>query len=273
VLGYLKALAAGNADAALRYAARPPGREATLSNAALAESRRRAPLTRISVAASDPNATTVRANYWLGGTPVNGVFDVVQVNNVWKLTEVVNELSLGLRDKRIPMKINGVSVTTDRVQVLPGAYVFTTGTKYYNYGSRNVVLVRSPSDLVNVYGLRGQLSSSGRSKVKDVARKSFRACLQTRVPRPRNCPFRWTDSRYRYVSGTVNWRRSGSDPFRKATVSYDTYRGAQIVVPFRVRLSGDCRFRGQSGTCSGSVTGTGVGKLNLARSPLKLDWL
>ena len=275
VLGYLRALAAGNADAALRYSAQPVNREATLSNAVLAESRRRAPVTGIRVTSvADPDATQVQASYRLGSTPVNGVFEVVKISGGWKLRTVVNEFNVGLvRQKSIPMKINGVTVTSDRVRVLPGSYAFSTGTRYLSYGSRNVLLVRSPDDLVNVYGLRGGLTSSGRQKVKDVARQSFRACLRSDVAKPRNCPFRWDNATYRYVNGSVNWRRLGGDPFRKARISYNDVGGAVVSMNFRVRISGDCRFNGQRGTCRGTVTGTGVGRLRLTRSPLKLDWL
>lgn len=276
VAGYLRALAAGNAGLALRYAARPVAPEATLSNAVLAESRRRAPMTRINVApATDPSVTTVRATYWLGRSPVNTVFDVVKVNGAWKLAEVVNDLNVELvRLKSVPMKINGVAVASNRVRVLPGSYAVTTGTRYLDYGSRNVLLVRSPTDLVNVYGLRAGLTSNGRSTVKSVAQSSYRACLRSRAAKPSNCPFRWTNTTYRFINGTVRWRQTGSNPFNKARITDDSVRGgAALSIPLRVRLSGDCRVNGRSGTCTGTVTGTGVGRLNLTRSPLKFDWL
>lgn len=276
VAGYLRALAAGNAGLALRYGARPVAPEATLSNAVLRESRRRAPMSRIRVApVTDPNATMVRAAYWLGRTPVNTVYDVQKVGGVWKLAEVVNDLNFEfVRLKAIPMKINGVTVAGNRVRVLPGSYAVTTGTRYFDYGTRNVLLVRSPTDLVNVYGLRAGLTSNGRSAVKAVAQRSYRACLGSRAAKPSNCPFAWTNSTYRFINGTVRWRQTGSNPFGSARVTYDGARGeASLSIPLRVRLSGDCRFDGQSGTCSGRVTGTGVGQVNLTRTPLKFDWL
>jgi hypothetical protein len=274
VRGYLAALAAGNAEGALRYAAQPVPRDATLSNAVLAESRRRAPMTRITVPpVTDPIVESVRASYWLGRTPVNAVFDVVKVNGSWRLATVVNELNLDLvRQRSVPMRINGAPVTSNRVRVLPGSYAFT-GNRYLGYGSRNVLLVRTPSDLVNVYGLRVGLTPAGTKKVKSVAQVSYRACLRSRSPRPANCPFRWTNPTYRFLSGTVRWQQRGSDPFRRARVSFNPQRGGEVVINIKVRLSGNCRFDGQRGTCRGEVNGTGVGKLNLNRSPLKFDWL
>ena len=276
VSGYLNALAAGNAVGALRYAARPVAPAPTLSNAALVESRRRAPMSRIRVdPVTDPNATAVRATYWLGRTPVSTIYDVAKVNGVWRLTEVTNDLNVEfVRVRSIPMKVNGVTVTSNRVRVLPGSYAVTTGTSYFDYGSRNVLLVRSPSDLVNVYGLRAGLTSSGRGKVKSVAQGSYNACLRSRAAKPSNCPFKWTNTTYRFINGTVRWRQTGSNPFGKARIDYDSVRGdVALSMPLRVRLSGDCRVNGQSGTCSGRVTGTAAGRLNLTRSPLKFDWL
>lgn len=276
VLGYLRAVASGNADAALRYSARPVAREATLTNAVLADSRRRAAISRIAVTpVTDPAATQVRANYVMGRTPVTTVYDVTQVNGTWKLTRVVNSLSLGLvRNSRVPMKVNGATVTSNSISVLPGSYAFTTGTPYLSYGSRNVLLVRSPSELVTgIFELRRELTPAGTRKVREEAQKSWRRCLAADVARPSNCPFSWTDTRYRYINGAVNWTRLGADPFRRANVVLDDRRGPGLSMDFRVRISGDCRFDGQRGTCQGTVTGTGVATIDLARRPLKLDWL
>ncbi len=275
VNGFLRAVASTNADLALRYAARPVPRDPTLSNAVLRESQRRAPLSRITVApVTDPNATQVRASYYLGTTPVNTVYDVVKVGSEWKLAKVVNDLSLGaVRHSTVPMKINGATVTRNTIRVLPGSYAFTTGSNYLTYGNRNVLLVRSPTELVSgVFGLRRQLTTGGVRKVRSEAKASFDKCLDSRNAKPSNCPFRWTNSTYRYVNGTVNWKQSG-DPFKKAKILLDGTRGPALSMSFKVQLSGNCRFQGQRGTCRGTVTGTAVGKIDLTRKPLKFDWL
>ena len=229
----------------------------------------------ISVAPGDPNATQVRASYKLGSTPVSTVFNVVKVANTWKLAKVVNDLSVGaVRQRSVPMKVNGASVSGNTVRVLPGSYAFSTGTGTLSYGKRNVVLVNSPTDLVTgVYQLRPQLTSSGIKKVRAAARNRWNDCLDSRSPRPKNCPFQWTNKTYRYITGGVNWRRSGADPFKKARFLIDAKEGPAMTMPFVVKISGDCRYRGQRGTCRGTVTGTAAGKLDLTRSAAKFDWL
>jgi hypothetical protein len=92
------------------------------------------------------------------------------------------------------------------------------------------------------------------------------------VPRPRNCPFAWTNPTYRFRSGSVTWRQTGADPFAKPNVQL-VGRSARVRIPLRVRISGPCTFSGNSGTCTGSVTGTGVASIRLDREKLSVVWL
>ena len=163
VVGYLEALAAGSASAALSYAVDPVAAGPLLTDQVLAQSRKRAPLSGIEVPpVDDEQATTVTAAYRLGGTAVNTVFDVVKVGDEWKLVEVVKRVDVGLsRAKSVPMLVNGVKVSGNTVNVLPGSYAFSTGLSTISYGSKNVVLVKGPTDYVDTYAVKAQLSKSG----------------------------------------------------------------------------------------------------------------
>ena len=55
------------------------------------------------------------------------------------------------RSKSVPMLVNGVRVSGNTINVLPGSYAFTTGLSTISYGSRNVVLVKGPTDYVDTY--------------------------------------------------------------------------------------------------------------------------
>ena len=92
------------------------------------------------------------------------------------------------------------------------------------------------------------------------------------MPRPRNCPFAWTNSVYRYRNGSVTWRQLGADPFAKPNVQL-VGRSARVRIPLRVRMTGPCTFSGTSGTCTGNVTGTGVASIRLDREKLSVVWL
>jgi hypothetical protein len=146
VAAYLQALAAGDATSALSYAADPAPSGPLLTNEVLAESRKLTPLTEIQVPViEDQNAKSVSATYTLGSSTVSESFDVVKVANAWKLSRAVKDLDLSfIVDGPVPLKINGVKVAQEAVAVLPGSYAFTSGLPYVGYGSKNVVLVKSP---------------------------------------------------------------------------------------------------------------------------------
>jgi len=275
VSGYLNALAAGDAATALSYAADPVQPGPFMTNKVLAQSIKRAPITDIQVpAVTDQQPSTVSATYRVGKTKVNTSYDVVKASGAWKLSAVHKTIDLGLvRSPSIPMLINGVKVKSDFVDLLPGSYAFTTASPHLTYGPRNVVTITDPKGYANVLDLRIALSDRGRKTAVSLANKSYDACLKTKVPRPRNCPFSWTNPTYRFRSGSTTWRQVGSDPFRKPKVELSG-ASAQVRIPLRVRISGPCTYQGRSGyTCSGRVTGDALAAIRLDRPKLSVVWL
>jgi hypothetical protein len=275
VSGYLNALAAGDATTALSYSADPVQPGPFMTNKVLAESIKRAPLTAIEVPeVTDQQATTVSATYRLGKTEVSTSYDVVNSSGTWKLATVHKTIDLGLvRSPSIPMRINGVRVNSDLVDLLPGSYAFTAGSPNLTYGSKNVVTITDPKGYSNVLDLRPSLSDRGRKTVRNLAKTSFNACLRTRVPEPRNCPFAWNNPTYRFRSGSVTWRRTGPDPFAKPRVELSG-RSARVHIQLRVRIAGPCLYQGRSGyTCTGSYTGEGLASIRLDREKLSVVWL
>ena len=109
-----------------------------------------------------------------------------QVGGAWKLSAVHKTVDLGLiRSPSIPIRINGVKVTSDFVDVLPGTYAFTTESPLLSLGSKAVMVVKHPNDYANVLDLRVGLSDAGRKKVVDLTRKSYNACLKSKITRPK----------------------------------------------------------------------------------------
>lgn len=268
VAGYLTALAAGDAKGALAYAARPLPAGPFLTDAVLAESTKRAPITDIAVPpVDDPLATTVTAGYRIGGTAVRAAYGVEQVGGQWKLSSVFKTLDLSLvRRPSLPIRINGVKVTSDSVDVLPGSYAFSPESPNLTLGSKAVVTVRDPGDYANVLDLGFNLSRTGRDKVVQLAKQRYGQCLKARVTRPKNCPFRWTGkvAGASFREGSVRWTRTGSDPWAKPKVVM-LDKAARIQIPLRVRIAGTCSIKGASGTCSAKVTGTGVASVRMDR--------
>jgi hypothetical protein len=273
VSGYLNALAAGDADAALSYSAHPVQPGPLLTNKVLVQSIKRTPLTDIQVPqVTDEQAVYVSATYRLGRTWVNASYKVVKVPSGWKLATVSNTIDLDLNRTPLPVLINGVKVTSDEVNLLPGSYAFTTPFRYLTYGSKNVLLVTDPTTYVNGYDLNVSLSARGRKTVVSLADRSYDACLRTKVPRPRNCPFAWTDSTYRYRNGSVRWRQIGDDPFKNPNVQLAS-RSAKVIIGFNVTITGPCVYRGTSyPSCTWPVINAAVASIRLDRKKLAVVW-
>jgi hypothetical protein len=273
VTAYLHALAAGDAAAALSYAADPAPTGPLLTDEVLAKSQNRAALTEIHVpVVEDQNATAVSATYMLGDSAVSETFDVVKVADSWKLSRAVKDLDIGfLVSGSIPVKINGVKVNKDSVAVLPGSYAFTTGLPYVGYGSKNVVLVKSPYVEADTYRIQSQLTKSGKKAVISATKKSYNKCLKADSINPKNCPMKFKPD-YDYTKGTVTWRQAGRDPFRKPKI---TFSGTQvrIEIPLDLKLSGSCTSQGRSGKCSGGLTGKSAAVVKVTTKPLKVNWL
>jgi hypothetical protein len=273
VAGYLQALGAGDAVTALSYAADPAPTGPLLTNEVLVESGERAALTEIQVpVVEDQDATSVSATYTLGEDAVSESFDVVKVADAWKLSRVVKDLDISfLLGGSVPVKINGVTVDQESVAVLPGSYTFTTGLPYVGYGSKNVVLVKSPYVEADTYNIQSKLTNSGEKAVISAAKKRYNTCLDANSLKPKNCPIKF-DSKYSYKKSTIDWEQVGRDPFRKAKVTLDGTQ-ARVEIPLKLKLTASCTSQGRSGTCSGTLKGKAVAVVKVTSKPLKVTWL
>jgi hypothetical protein len=272
VMGYLQALAAGDAVGALSFAADPAPTGPLLTDEVLAKSGEDVELTEIQVpVVEDQNATSVSASYTLGNAAVSESFDVVKVGDTWKLSRAVKDLDISfIVGGSVPVKINGVDVDQDSVSVLPGSYTFTTGLPYIGYES-NVVLVKSPYVEADTYRIQSQLTKSGQKAVVSATRKSYNKCLDANSLSPQNCPMNFK-SKYTYNKSTITWRQVGGDPFRKPKVSLGGTQ-ARVEIPLNLRLSGSCTYQGRSGNCSGELTGKSVAVVNVTTKRLEVKWL
>jgi hypothetical protein len=274
VAGYLQALAAGDAVAALSFAADPAPTGPLLTNEVLVESGDRAALSEIQVpVVEDQNATSVSATYTLGKSTVSESFDVVKVADNWKLSRAVKDLDISfIVGGSVPVMINGVEVDQESVAVLPGSYAFTTGLPYVGYGSKNVVLVKSPYVEADTYRIESQLTKSGRKAVISATKKSYNKCLDAHSLSPKNCPMNF-ESKNSYRKSTITWRQAGGDPFRRAQVTFSGTQ-ARIEIPLNLRLTATCTDQqGRSGICSGKLTGMSAAIVKVTTKPLTVKWL
>ena len=270
VQGYLQALAAGDAEEAVSYAAEPPADDTLLTPEVFAQARRAAPISDIAVEPpGGVNPGSVNASYQLAGEHVDETFTVREVGGAWKIEKVAAEVDIGLaRALKVPVVVNGVRVKSDTLYALPGAYTFTTGLKTLSWGANDVVTVSGPNAPVDTYKLNPQLTKSGRSALIAATKKNFTTCLKAKKLKPKGCPFKQSDGGYRIQESTITWRRVGPDPFKKAKVT-SSGTSASVVLTFTVALSASCR--GGAARCTGDFSGTNAAVYDLTRK-LKPTW-
>ncbi len=161
-------------------------------------------------------------------------YGVQQVGGVWKLTAVHKTLDLGLvRSPSFPLLINGVKVTSDFVDVLPGTYAFTTASPNLTLGVQGGDHGQAPQRLRQRAGPAGRTECRraqdrghpGQEELQRVPEEPDHPAQELPVPLDRPSA--------RYRQGSVRWRQKGADPFAKPTVAVID-RAARIGIPLRV---------------------------------------
>ena len=190
VKAYLEALAAGNSAVALSLAKDQPTNKSFLTDAVLAESNKRAPITEITVSPPDSEYdSSIEASYKMGGQQVNETFTVQKQGENFLLYDVTQDVNLEtIRSRTLPMQINGVGVTSDKVDLFPGSYVFTSGSPYIAYGGGPMVIT-SPNDFASAYDHRPAITAAGTKAVVAAAKTKLAACAKQAKFKPSGCPF------------------------------------------------------------------------------------
>jgi hypothetical protein len=191
---------------------------------------------------TDEYAYRVPASYTFGDEPVREDFSVTNESGSWKLIRAVTELDLGYqRDETLPMRINGVEVTTDKVSLFPGVYAFTTDSRWVSYGDKARLSLTGPSDYHSPR-LTPTLTSAGRSAFLKATKKALDTCLGRHELAPSGCPNRIALRKGQKVTAsTIRWSLS-ADPFRNAKVALDssdpTVAEASFYPRYRFRAKG-----------------------------------
>ena len=270
VRGYLEALASGNAARATSYAAQAPAERALLTNAVLAESKKRAPITAISVpTVDDQNATSVTASYAIGSTNVSASYPVVKLAEAWKLVSVTAAVAVDYSEAA-GMKINGVGVHGSVIQLFPGSYAVTATSKNLTFGKRTFV-VKAVGTNLEQHATPVTLTGAGKKRAVSAARDDLNRCLTTKAIAPKNCPFGVRSNGYTNVTSTIRWTVIGGDPFAEAKTRLE---GGDVVVSsisVRVRFNSSCYRKGAPYLCSASINNVAEATVPLAH-PGKVGW-
>jgi hypothetical protein len=190
VKSYLDALAAGQAAVALALGKDQPTDTTFLTDAVLADSLKRAPITAITVSPPDDEYdNSIEASYKLGDQQVNETFTVQKSGDNYLLYDIAQNVSVeSIRSRTLPLLINGVPVQTDEVNLFPGSYLLTSGNEYASYGNGKLV-IKHPGDYPNAYDLRPKLTKAGTDAFISAAKAKLAACVKEPKLRPAGCPF------------------------------------------------------------------------------------
>jgi hypothetical protein len=178
VTAYLQAVASGDAARALAQVDQAPDVGGFLTDDALAASSALGTIDDITVTAAGIVGANgqVRAHYTVGGTAVDGTFDVVDFDGdgSYKLA-TVSRLEVGDRFRGLDVTLNGLPLPSGVVDVFPGAYQLATAQPFFTLGETNTFTIAdSYSQAMTV---RPALSDAGLAAYRAAVAAAVNACI------------------------------------------------------------------------------------------------
>jgi len=189
VTGFLHALAAGNAKAALSYAASQPKDKTFLTDAVLKAAVTAHPITNIQVDVLQPVGwhATATATYLRGTDVVMTQFALQQSpDGGWKLASVAGTLNVQNVPHSLALTIAGIKVPNPSAIVLfPGQYTLVSANPMITVNA--LLRVETPGVAVPVTGVKPALSALGTKKIIAATRAKLTACRHARSTVPASC--------------------------------------------------------------------------------------
>ncbi len=271
VKAYLEALARGDADAALSYAADTPADKTYLSDEVLKKQIEHWPITDIRILSDDGVGALGRVHVAVnfGDQTSDVTMNVDKVDGQWKLKEGAIKLtfSSGLDEQAMET----LTMFGKPLAVTKPTYVFPG---WIDIGNTNPNLTQEVRGLpllldeISGYGsgvsmsFSFTMSESGRTAVEDALKSAIDQCAKSTQLQPTNCPQGIRDSGL--VDGTARW----SWPQTIKDLSISNYLGPDL----QVRVNGSAEFQltaqaTSGGPRSGTVTGYITGKADLTKNP------
>jgi hypothetical protein len=211
VRGFLGALVAGDATAALSYAAAPPADPRLLTDEVLAGSLATAPMGGVQVLGSTGSLThqIVHSLYRMGDRELGATFDVLRLDEQWLLQSVSTMADLSrISARALGLKLNGVVVPSDSPDLFIGTYTVTTSDHRFAI-TNSTFWVESLRTHPDTTGISVRLSDKGVNAVRDAARTKLAACLTTRKLAPAGCGFRAPTPGREPRGHTITWQATG----------------------------------------------------------------
>jgi hypothetical protein len=249
--GYLDAVAAGNADKAKQYAMNAPADSPLLTNDFLKATLAKNPITEITVDAYKDLGTSayLTANYKLGGTLVQGSYQLTKVGKIWKLNDVVSTVDRPSYWGTLGVTINGTTAPAGKLSFFPGVYQLATGTSLLSFDQTSFT-VNEPSDYVSALtSSEPALTDAGKKLMISQAQAWLTQCLGVQDTNPKDCGMNTPlPDNAKLAAGSLKRTVDGTTaPFSDATpqVSYDD--------PKKVTMSGNVSIKITAADTSGNT--------------------
>ena len=234
--GYLEALAAGDADKAKLYAMNAPGDSPFLTSDFLKAEVAKNPVTEIQVDAQKDIGTTayLSASYKLGGTLVQGNFQLTKVAKIWKLNSVATTVDRPSSWGNLGITVNGTAAAASQLILFPGVYQLATGTTLLSF-DQSTFTVKDPDDYVSALASsQPALTDAGKKLMLSQSQAWLTQCLAVQDTNPKDCGMNTPlPDGATLAPGTLKRTvDSGTAPFADATprISYDD--------PTKITMSG-----------------------------------
>jgi hypothetical protein len=263
--GYLGAVAAGDADKAKQYAMNPPADSPMLTNEFLAASVATNPITEILVNEKKDSGTTsyVSASYRIGGTLVQGNYQLTKVAKLWKLDSIVAAVDRPSYWGTFGVTINGTTAPTSKFALFPGVYQLGTGTSLLAF-DKPAFTVEKPDDYISGFSsTKPSLTDAGKKAMITKSQEWLTQCLAIQDTNPKDCGMNTPlPSGKSLAPGTLTRVVVTDAPFSTATprVAYDDPKKITMSSYVLVKLTAS-DTTGVAHSGSTSVT-TAVGTIN-----------
>ena len=263
--GYLGAVAAGDADKAKQYAMNPPAESPLLTNEFLAASMETNPITEIQVDEKKDYGTTsyTSASYKIGGTLIQGNYQLTKVAKLWKLNSVVASVDRPSYWGTFGVTINGTTAPTSKLSLFPGVYQLGTGTSLLEF-EQPTFTVNEPVDYIaGISSTKPALTDAGKKAMITKSQEWLTQCLPIQDLNPKDCGMNLQLSKDNTLApGTITRTVTSPAPFSTSTprVAYDDPKKITMSSYVLVKLTATDTAGGVHSDTT-SVT-TAVGTIN-----------
>ncbi len=220
---YLQALSEGNTQLAMSLGATGTSNTSIITQEAYARSLQTHPITDIRVPNAPDNATSIEAHYRLGDQQVDTQIRVVRDSTgSWQLSHSTVEITLASpADDSMPIVLNGVVLTSNTVQLLPGHYTVTSGLPFIDYPADNSLTITNLEFDAQVQrSLTPMITEQGRTALIQAASAALNSCLAAKTLTPTGCPNQ-LGTNTPYDPSSVRWSLA-NDPFSNAPPALDS---------------------------------------------------